>query len=189
MELQRGVCGDRADAIPQLAKIVANTELVETAVRVCDAARAAGVRVVHCTAEERRDRVGTARNSPLVRMTGRVPGHLEVGTESAALIPALGPSPEDLVVSRLTGLTPFTGTSLDVTLRALGVRTVVAMGVSLNVGLTGMVMSAVDLGYGVVVVRDAVAGVPQEYGQTVLEHTIAVLANVISADEVVAAWS
>src|SRR5262249_13675271 len=103
MELQRGVCGDRADAIPQLAEIVAATGLVATAARVCDAARAAGARVVHCTAEERADRVGTARNSPLVRMTGRVPGHLEVGTESAALIPVLGPGPDDLVVSRLTG--------------------------------------------------------------------------------------
>ena len=85
--------------------------------------------------------------------------------------------------------TPFTGTSLDVTLRSLGIRTVVAMGVSLNIGLTGMVMSAVDLGYGVVAIRDAVAGVPQEYGETVLEHTIAMLANVLVADEVIACWT
>ena len=41
--------------------------------------------------------------------------------------------------------------------------TVVAIGVSLNVGVLGLVLSAVDLGYQVVVPTDAVAGVPEAY--------------------------
>ena len=43
--------------------------------------------------------------------------------------------------------------------------TVVATGVSVNVGIMGLCLSAVDLGYQVVLVRDAVAGVPAEYGK------------------------
>ncbi|WP_238314886.1 isochorismatase family protein, partial [Methylobacterium crusticola] len=71
------------------------------------------------------------------------------------------------------GLTPFTATSLDQILRNLGVTTVVATGVSVNVGIMGLCLSAVDLGYQVVLVRDAVAGVPAEYEEAVIEHSLA----------------
>ena len=74
-------------------------------------------------------------------------------------------------------------------LRNLGVRTIVATGVSLNVGVAGLVMVGVDLGYDVVVVTDAVAGIPREYGEAVLEHTIAPLATRVTADDVVATWA
>ena len=70
------------------------------------------------------------------------------------------------------------GTSLDAVLRSMGVTTLVVMGVSVNVGVLGLVLSAVDLGYRVVVVRDAVAGVPAEYADSVLDLTISMLASV-----------
>ena len=41
------------------------------------------------------------------------------------------------MVSRLHGMTPFTSTSLDQILRNLGIRTVVATGVSVNLGVIG----------------------------------------------------
>jgi nicotinamidase-related amidase len=104
-------------------------------------------------------------------------------------VPQLGPEPGDLVSSRTHGLTPFPGTELDQILRNLDVRTIVAMGVSLNVGVSGLVMVGVDLGYDVVVVTDAVAGIPREYGDAVLEHTIAPLATRLTADEVVETWA
>ena len=42
----------------------------------------------------------------------------------------------------------------------MGVTTVIATGVSLNVGILGLCLSAADLGYRVVVPTDAVVGVP-----------------------------
>jgi nicotinamidase-related amidase len=86
-------------------------------------------------------------------------------------------------------MTPFTSTSLDQILRNLGVTTVVATGNSVNIGVLGLVMVAVDLGYQVVVVRDAVAGVPKAYADAVLDNTIALLATIVTTDELLAAWS
>ncbi len=48
-------------------------------------------------------------------------------------------------------MSPFTGTSLDTWLRSLGVETVVATGVSVNLGVLGLAIEAVNLGYRVVV--------------------------------------
>ncbi|MXZ54005.1 MAG: cysteine hydrolase, partial [Acidimicrobiaceae bacterium] len=78
---------------------------------------------------------------------------------------------------------------LDQTLRNLGVTTVVATGVSVNVGITGLCLSAVDLGYQVVLVRDAVAGVPAEYEEAVIEHSLAMVATVVTSAELLEAWA
>jgi len=86
-------------------------------------------------------------------------------------------------------LAPFTSSALDQILRNMGVTTVIATGNSVNIGILGVVISAVDLGYQVVVPRDAVAGVPQSYADAVLDNTIAMLATVTTTDEIIAAWS
>ena len=67
-------------------------------------------------------------------------------------------------------------------------RTVVATGNSVNVGVLGLVLSAVDLGYQVVVPRDAVAGIPVDYADAVLDHTISLLATMTTTAEVIGAW-
>ena len=77
--------------------------------------------------------------------------------------PTLGPEPSDYVSARRHGVSPFGGTSLDATLRGLGVTTVVATGVSLNLGIPGLAIEAVNLGYRVVLPQDAVCGVPADY--------------------------
>ncbi len=188
MELQRGVVGDAA-VIRTLADEVAALGIVDNAARIVRAARTAGARVVHCTAEFRPDRAGSSDNSPMLRMIAKGDAHLVIGSPEAAVVPELGPEPSDVIASRTHGLTPFPGTDLDQILRNLGVRTVVATGVSVNIGVTGMVMGAVDRGYRVVVVTDAVAGVPREYSEAVIEHTLAPLATRATTDQVVAAWA
>ncbi|TMK64009.1 MAG: cysteine hydrolase [Actinobacteria bacterium] len=189
MEMQRGVCGDLATALPNLAEEVAATGVIKNVAKLCDAAREVGVRVVHCTAEFRPDRAGSASNAPLLRMAARETGHMAIGSGAAEVIPEIGPDPRDLVLPRMAGMSPFTGTNVDITLRNLGIRTVVATGVSLNVALVGLVISAVDLGYTVVVATDAAAGVPHEYGQAVLRNTLAMLANLMTSDEIIGHWT
>jgi biuret amidohydrolase len=46
----------------------------------------------------------------------------------------------------------------------------------------------VDLGYQVVIVRDGIAGVPREYADAVIENSLSMLATVVTADELLAAW-
>lgn len=188
MEMQRGVVGDKA-VIRALADEVAALGIVEQTVRLATAARAAGVRVVHCTAEFRDDRAGSNDNAPMLRMIAKGHPHLIVGSPEAALVPELGPESADVIAARRHGLTPFPGTDLDAILRNLDVCTIVASGVSVNIGITGLVMVAVDLGYRVVLAADAVAGVPRDYAAAVIEHTLAPLATRLTTDEIVAVWA
>lgn len=188
MEMQRGVAGDLA-AFPELAAACAERGVVPNTARVLAAARAAGVPVVQCTAAFRADRAGShAGNSPFIRRLLRDPAHMLEGTPVVEVIPGLA-GPRDLESRRYHGFSPFTGTSLDVTLRSLGVRTVVATGVSLNLGIPGLCLEAVDLGYRVVAVADAMAGVPAAYADAVLANTIGLLAARVTAAEVERVWT
>lgn len=185
MEVQRGVLGDLSP-MRELADAAASRHLVENVTNVVAAARTAGVHVVHCLAEHDER---SPRNSPLLRALAKRGANLPSGSDEAALVPELGPEPGDVLSIRRHGLTPFPGTDLDSRLRERGVRSVVAVGASLNVGVTGLVMVAVDLGYEVVVVTDAVVGLPVEYGDQVLAHTIPALATRATTDEIVAVWA
>lgn len=187
MELQEGVVGEHS-SFPELTRAVREGGVLGHVEQLLGAARRAEVPVVHCTAGFRADRRGSAVNSPLIASVLRRPDHMVVGTDGVHLVAELGPAPEDLVSDRHNGVSPFTGTNLDTTLRSLGVTTVVAVGVSLNLALIGLAIEAVNLGYRVVVPRDAVAGVPPEYGDAVLQNTLALVATVTTVDEVVATW-
>jgi nicotinamidase-related amidase len=188
MEIQRGVVGDLS-SFPELAAAAQEVGVVANTARLLAAARAAGVPVVHCTAGFRADRRGSPANSPLISAMLRRPEHLVEGTPAVELVPELGATPGDLVSHRGHGVSPFTGTALDPTLRALGVSTVVATGVSLNLGIVGLAIEAVNLGYRVVVATDAVCGVPVDYADAVARHTLALVATLATTDEVAAALS
>jgi nicotinamidase-related amidase len=188
MELQRGVVGDLA-FMPAIAEVVAAGDVIANATSVVESGRRVGARVVHCTAAYRPDRLGASTNAPLLRALAKGEPHMIAGTAEAELVPELGPEPGDVMCPRTHGLSPFPGTELDQLLRNLGVRTIVATGVSLNVGILGLVIVASDLGYDVVVVTDAVAGMPPEYGAAVLANTIGALATTATADDVVAVWA
>jgi biuret amidohydrolase len=193
MELQNGVVGE-GGMLPALVDEVARTGLLGVVGRLCAAAREAGTRVVHCTAESRPDGAGSATNCKIFAVGERMrrergSGPTDIGTPGARLVAELGEDPRDIVVPRLHGMTPFTSTSLDQILRNLGVRTVVVTGVSVNLGIVGMAMSALDLGYQVVLVRDAVAGVPVEYARAVIDNSLSLISTVVTSDEVLAHWA
>jgi nicotinamidase-related amidase len=187
MEVQRGVVGDLS-SFPQLAEAVDRVGVVPNTARLLAAARTRGARVVHCTAEFRADRAGSVVNCQLIAAMVRRPEHLLQGTPATELVPEFGPEPGDLVCSRLHGVSPFSGTSLDPWLRSLGVRTVVATGVSVNLGVLGLVIEAVNLGYNVVVPRDAVAGIPQEYADAVLDNTFPLVTTLTTTEGLLEAW-
>ena len=50
-------------------------------------------------------------------------------------------------------------------------------------------MDAVNAGYQMVMPRDAVAGVPDEYAEAVLDNTISLIATLPTTDAVVEAWA
>jgi len=189
MEVQRGVVGDLS-ALPALSQAAEDVGLFASIRELLRAARSAGVPVVHCTAGP--DKVPDAPpNYPgaAAMAKRRAAGGGGEGPGFAELVVDIGPEPTDLVVERHHGITPFTGTELDAVLRRLGTRTVVACGVSLNVGIIGLSVEAVSLGYRVAVALDAVVGVPVEYGKAVIEHTLPFVATRLSVADLRSVWS
>jgi nicotinamidase-related amidase len=188
MEFQRGVMGDLA-SFPELAQAATAQDIVANAARMLDALRTADVPIVHCTAQFRADRAGTFFNTPLHTTLLRRPEHLLEGTPATEVVPDLRAQPTDYVSARRHGVAPFTGTPLYATLEGLGARVLVVCGVSLNLGIPGLCVEAVNLGYQVVVATDAVVGVPIDYGESVLRTSVSLVAALHTVDEIVEAVS
>jgi biuret amidohydrolase len=187
MECQEGIVGG-AGRLGALAEAVERHGTIRAIVRVLEAARRARVPAFHLTMARRADGGGAAANCLLLAAT-RKGAPLVPGSPAQAVVAALAPAEGDWVVTRFHGLTPFHGTELDQLLRNLGVRTVVATGVSVNVGILGLVLEAVNAGYQVVIPREAVTGTPEEYVAAVMEHTLRLLATITTVDRVCEAWT
>jgi nicotinamidase-related amidase len=187
-EVQNGVVGTRS-VLPALAEAAAAVDLIANCGRLAHAARAAGVPVFHCTAETRADGIGANRNARLFAAIAKVDVQIAPGTDAVRVPDAIGVEPGDVVLPRHHGLGPMTGTQLDPMLRNLGVRTIVGVGVSVNIGITSLVFDAVNWGYQMVLPRDAIAGVPREYADAVIEHTLALVATLTTTAAIMAAWT
>jgi nicotinamidase-related amidase len=186
-EMQRGIIGDLAPS-PELADEAADRGIIEATANLLDGARMVGARVVHALVALRGDRAGLSINNPIMAMVTKNPDQVREGTPAADLLPELGPEPSDIECRRIHGLTPFTGTELDSILRNCGVRTVIPVGVSVNEALLGLCLSAADLGYRIALPTDAIAGLPRDYAEAVVKHSLAMLANVTTTTAIRAAW-
>ncbi|MGH9215822.1 MAG: isochorismatase family protein [Acidimicrobiales bacterium] len=186
-EIQNGVLGEPS-AFPQLAKAARKT-MIPATTRLVNAARLAGVQVIHCTFSHRPDFKATNTNARLFMSARRSPVRFDRGGATTAVIPEVGAEPDDLVLTRAHGLNPMAGTDLDPVLRNLDLHTVVVAGVSVNVAITNLVMDAVNHGYDVVLPRDAVCGVPADYADAMIDNTLSLLATLTTVDELVEIWS
>jgi nicotinamidase-related amidase len=184
-EIQRGVIGDLS-ALPELAK--QGREIVPNVVKLVESARSAGAQVIHCIAERRADNKGMNRNARLFGYMAKAEPKLLPGSPATDIVPEVKPHESDLVLPRLHGLSPFSGTELDFVLRNLDVTTLIAVGVSVNVAITNLTFDAVNAGYQVVIPIDAVAGTPRSYVEQVFEHTLRNVATLVTTDELLAAW-
>ena len=187
-EVQNGVVGTPS-ALPALTEAAAAVDLIGNCARLAVAARAANIPVIHCTAETRDDRRGANSNARLFRGVAKSPVKLAPGSAAVNVPDAIGVAPSDIVLPRYHGLGPMSGTQLDPILRNLGVKTIVGVGVSINIGITNLAFDAVNRGYQVVLVRDAIAGVPSDYAQAVVDNTLALVATLTTTNEVLQSWA
>ncbi|MGP3684645.1 cysteine hydrolase [Streptomyces sp. IBSNAI002] len=188
VECQNGVVGEES-ALPELAKEARESGMLERVAALADAARGAGVQVLHAVAERRPDGRGANTNARLFRAAGKLPVRQIAGTEAVRLAAPLAVAEQDLVVRRLHGLSPMSGTDLDALLRNLGVRTLVVTGVSSNIAIPNTVFDAVNLGYQVVVPADAIAGVPSSCTAEVIRNSLALVATITTAEALLTQWA
>lgn len=187
VEVQENVVGEKS-MLPVLAQ--AAQAIIPNIAALAGAARAEDIPVVHGTAVTRPDRLGSSTNARLFAAANKRRTRREPGPAPPAEAPtALGVQAGDLVMPRLHGLSPLHDTGLDAALRNMDVATIVVTGVSVNIAVLATVIDGVNRGYQVVVPRDAVAGVGQEYVDAVLDNTIALLATVTTTADVLDLWS
>lgn len=186
-EVQNGVVGEPS-ALPALAHAAAEVDLIGNCARLARAARRVGVTVIHCTAETRDDGLGANRNARLFAGVKKSGVRLSPGSTAVQVPRPIGVEPPDILLPRYHGVGPMTGTQLDSILRNLGTHTIVGVGVSVNIGMTNLAFDAVNRGYQIVMPRDAIAGVPAEYAQAVVDNTLSLVATITTTNEVLGAW-
>jgi nicotinamidase-related amidase len=187
-EMQRGVVGD-LHRMPEMGAEAARTGVIATTAALVRAARAAKIRVIHSIVEWRPDRAGTIVSSPLLAFMTKYDDHVLAGTPTAQIVPELGPAPDDFVSSRASGVSPFTATNLDHLLRSERATTVVGAGAGLTMGILGLTIEAVGLGYSVVVPADAVVDADPEYAALVWAKTLRLLATRTTVPALCDAWT
>ncbi|GAA4108428.1 MULTISPECIES: isochorismatase family protein [Streptomyces] len=183
VECQQGVVGTDS-ALPELAKQARESGVLNNVARLVAGAHRAGVQVLHAVAERRPDGRGASRNARLFRAAERLPVQQYSGSRAVRIAEPIEVADEDIVVRRLHGLSPVSGTDVDPLLRNLGCRTLIVTGVSANVAIPNAVFDAVNLGYTAVVAADAIAGVPADYTPAMIRHTLALVATVATTDDI-----
>ncbi len=186
-EVQRSIIGDRTLRGP-LAAAAQGAGVIGASARLAEAARTRGAPVVDCLVNTSPDRFGANTNARLFL------GAKAQAADRSPHDPASDlPCPEvwcdgDVLSPRDHGLNPMADSQLDHRLRNRGITTVILGGVSLNVAIANLAMEAVNHSYQVIVARDAVAGIPADYAELVMKNTLAFIATIATADEIIAAW-
>jgi biuret amidohydrolase len=168
-------------------------ECLPSIVRLADAARGAGVQVVHCVKVVRRDALARNKNIPMYRRNDAPRGADWVPdprpTEGSEPAPEVGPDPRDIVLTRIHGMGSATDSGVVPVLLNLGIRNVVLVGVSVNVGILSVTMDLMNYAFEVVIPRDAISGTPPDYVDMVVKYTLRNLATMTTSDAIVDVWS
>jgi nicotinamidase-related amidase len=183
LECAEGIIGVNS-LLPGLAKSAADGGMVEHVAALLDSARRVGVQVFYC--------VDASRPVTGVKRTDFVPLEMPESITwtrgHGAVVPELEPHDEDIVIGREHGYTAFYTTPLEAYLKKLGTTTLVITGVSLNLGVVGSAIEALNLGYQVIVPSDCVASDPPEYAPTLLRYTVRNAAIVTDSATIAAHW-
>jgi nicotinamidase-related amidase len=140
-----------------VAESMTATGMMSNTKAVVDAARAAGVTVIHAPISFAKG-YGEINNSPYGILKGVVDSNAFVkGTWGAEIVAELAPGPDDIVVEGKRGLDTFASTNLDFILRSKGIEHVALGGFLTNCCVESTMRSAYERGYDVVTLTDCVA--------------------------------
>jgi nicotinamidase-related amidase len=151
IDLQQGIVGFQLAPRPA-------AEVVKNSASLAEAFRRKGATVV-LVRVEMSELVQTPADRPM-----RDPNAPPPPASASELVKEIGPEPGDLVVTkRQWGA--FHATPLDQYLRRRGIRTIVLGGIATNFGVESTARAAVEHGYEVVLVEDAMATLSPEAHQ------------------------
>ncbi|MBT2502838.1 cysteine hydrolase [Curtobacterium sp. ISL-83] len=155
-------------------------ELLATATRAVDAARANGVRVLFVRVAFR---PGFPEVAPANKAFGGIAARAGTGFDEAAtaIHDAFGMREDDLLVTKRR-VSAFTGSDLEVLLRGLGARHLVLAGIATSGVVLSTLRQAADLDFELTVLEDACADADPEVHRVLVEKVFPRQAEVTTTD-------
>jgi nicotinamidase-related amidase len=156
---------------------------VENTARVLEAARNAGLTVVHVAVAWRPGHREANRSAALFAGAGEVNALVE-GTWGGEFHRDLQPAEGELVITK-RGVSALAGTELDRLLRLRDVNVLVLTGFATNFVVEGTAREAVDRGYTVIVLSDCCASFDDEMHRFALDAILPQLGTVMTSEELI----
>ncbi|UQU63070.1 cysteine hydrolase [Couchioplanes caeruleus] len=162
IEFQNEFTSDGGVLHQAVAPVMEKTGMLARTVALVDAARAAGVTIMHAPITFAPGYTELSRH-PYGILKGVVDGNAFVkGTWGAAIVDELTPDEGDILIEGKRGLDTFASTNLDFILRSRGIRTVILAGFLTNCCVESTMRSAYENGYRVITLTDCVAATSAE---------------------------
>jgi nicotinamidase-related amidase len=172
---------DLVDITPGLKE----NRVIENMARVLGAARRRKASVIHITASVRPDFLDLPRDNPLWDGL-RKKRQLIIGTKGAAIDPRVKPKKNELVLNK-TCVDPFLTTNLDQALQNADANTIILVGLWTNYVVEATARHASDMGYRVILVREACASNTIENHNFAINKILPTLCYVVGIRDVLAA--
>lgn len=172
MDVQRGIVANIPDADAFLGRLA----------DVIDAARSAGLPVIYVTVRFREGFPEVSpRNKSFSTIAGRGRGFAE-SSSNTEIHPAIAPRPDEVVVTKRR-VSAFTGSDLEVVLRAQGIETLVLSGIATSGVVLSTVRQAADMDFRIIVLSDCVADRDDEVQRVLTTKVFPRQAEVMTAEE------
>jgi nicotinamidase-related amidase len=145
-----------------VSAVMDKTGMLPKTVALVDAARAAGVTIMHAPITFAPG-YGELSRHPYGILKGVVDGNAFVkGSWGAAIVDDLTPAEGDIIVEGKRGLDTFASTNLDFILRSKGIETLIIGGFLTNCCVESTMRSAYENGYRVITLTDCTAATSAE---------------------------
>ena len=170
-----------------VAPVMDKTGMLDKTVALVEAARAAGVTIMHAPITFAPG-YGELSRHPYGILKGVVDGNAFVkGTWGAAIVDQLAPAAGDIVIEGKRGLDTFASTNLDFILRSKGIETVILGGFLTNCCVESTMRSAYENGYRVITLTDCTAATSPEEHDNAIAYDYPMFSLPVESAQVIAA--
>jgi ureidoacrylate peracid hydrolase len=168
-----------------VAESMSATDMLNNTQTVIEAARAAGVTVIHAPIMFAKGYYEITEH-PYGILAGVVESNAFVkGTWGADIHPDVAPVEGDIVLEGKRGLDTFASTNLDFILRSKGIRTVALGGFLTNCCVESTMRSAYEKGYDVITLTDCTAATSAEEQQSATSQDYPMFSQPMRSDEAI----
>lgn len=169
-----------------VAGVMEKTGMLANTVALAEAARAAGVTIMHAPITFAPG-YGELSRHPYGILKGVVEGSAFVkNTWGAAIVDDLTPADGDIVIEGKRGLDTFASTNLDFILRNKGIDTIVLGGFLTNCCVESTMRTGYENGFRVITLSDCVAATSQEEHENALTYDYPMFSLPMTSTEVIA---